>query len=213
MSPRRIFDETGAAWELWEVDPSRVELWEKHAAAMRLPTAADPALPTPVAGEFKGGWLTARSGQERRRISPVPTDWLFMTDSQLRQLVERARPRPDADRRRPTDSFLEPTPQNPRCHVRAFADAAGMRWDVWEAHPALRDRRAAVDRRAAPRGSPDRRTMDVPGYGRGWLVFRNGMVRHRLHSIPAGWAELSDDDLRMLLASAARSREGQRRPG
>jgi hypothetical protein len=210
MSPRRIFDETGAVWELWEVEPSKVRLWEKHAAAMRLSNATEPGLPTPVSGELRGGWLAARSGEERRRIAPIPTDWLFMTDTQLRQLVEHARPRPDADRRRPTDHFLEPTPRNPRNHVRTFADAAGIRWDAWEAYPALCDRRAAVDRRASPRGSPDRRTMDVPGYGRGWLVFRSGMVRHRLHSIPAGWFELSDDDLRVLLVGAARPREDQR---
>lgn len=209
MSPRRIVDETGTTWELWEVDPAQVQLWETHATAMRLPATEDTALPAPVSGEFRGGWLAARNGQERRRIAPVPTDWLFMADSQLRQLIERADPRPDVDLRRLTERVIDRSQLDPRSHVRAFADEAGNRWDAWEVHPALEDRRAAADRRAKARPSPERRTRALTGYSRGWLVFRSGMLRHRLHTVPDQWFELNDDDLRILLVNATLPRQTQ----
>jgi hypothetical protein len=190
MPPRRITDTTGVTWDLWEVSAG-------SAAALDRAHASD--IP-------QGGWLAARSSEERRRIAPVPGDWMFMTDTQLRHLVERARDVPLVDDRRvPRDDVSSPaSPAPARTLVRTFADAAGVRWDVWMAYPMLHDRREARDRRSMPRETPDRRTVQAAGYGRGWLVFRSGAVRHRLHAVPSQWHRFSDVDLRLLLVRAAR---------
>lgn len=45
---------------------------------------------------------------------------------------------------------------------RQFYDAAGMRWEVWEAHPTLTERRRLKDRRTVLRPSPERRTVALP---------------------------------------------------
>lgn len=42
---------------------------------------------------------------------------------------------------------------------REFHDASGVRWEVWEAHPTLTERRRLADRRALLRPSPSRRTV------------------------------------------------------
>jgi hypothetical protein len=198
MPPRRITDTTGVTWDLWEVDASTASATGGQPAD--IPAASDTPAP------LQGGWLTARNNEQRRRIAPVPTDWMFMTDTDLRRLVERAREVPVIDERRtPRDEVIASPPSPaPRTLVRSFNDAAGVRWDVWMAHPMLHDRREARDRRTTPRGSPDRRTVQISGYGRGWLVFRSGAIRHRLHAIPSGWHRFSDVDLRLLLVRAAR---------
>jgi hypothetical protein len=85
----------------------------------------------------------------------------------------------------------------------AFTDHAGVTWEVWEAHPALTERRILRDRRAVVRDTPERRTMDVPlstlaRDPKGWLAFRSVFERRRT-PIPERWEELSDQGLRVLL--------------
>lgn len=97
---------------------------------------------------------------------------------------------------------------------RAFTDQAGIAWEVWEAHPALAERRHLRDRRSAERDTAERRTLDVPlrsvgpDLG-GWLAFRSTTERRRI-PIPARWEELSDVGLRALLGRARSS--GAARP-
>jgi len=85
-----------------------------------------------------------------------------------------------------------------------FTDDAGVRWEAWEAHPTLLERRAERERRIAPRSVPDRRVRSIPGYQPGWLVFVSPAGRRRLRMIPDGWDTLDESGLRELLAKAAR---------
>ena len=85
-----------------------------------------------------------------------------------------------------------------------FTDTDGTRWEVWEAHPTLMERRARQERRAAARGVPDRRVRSVPGFSRGWLVFRSDAGRRRLRMIPDGWQSAGEEGLRALLEKASR---------
>lgn len=86
----------------------------------------------------------------------------------------------------------------------SFADADGVQWEAWEAHPCLLERRANRERRNAARGGPDRRRRALPGYQRGWLVFRSESGRRRLRVIPEGWWAYSEEGLRALLEKAGR---------
>ena len=92
--------------------------------------------------------------------------------------------------------------------LRSFKDASGARWDVWEAHPRLEERRATVERRAVtradefPRRVADRRTLAAYTESEGWLVFHSALERRRQRPIPPGWDKLNDVDLEKLMLRA-----------
>ena len=83
-----------------------------------------------------------------------------------------------------------------------------MRWDVWEAHPRLEERRATGERRAVtrahetPRRVSERRTSAQYTEGEGWLVFHSALERRRQRPIPPGWDKLSDVELERLMLRA-----------
>lgn len=54
------------------------------------------------------------------------------------------------------------TPTEPM--IVSFVDAEGVRWEAWEAHPTLRERRAREERRAATRAVPDRKCASRPSH-------------------------------------------------
>ena len=90
--------------------------------------------------------------------------------------------------------------------LRAFIDAAGVRWEVWEAHPLLVERRAVSDRRAVER-EDERRINSVQrtaadAAAEGWLVFHSANERRRERPIPPGWEKLTDEAMRSLIAHA-----------
>ena len=93
---------------------------------------------------------------------------------------------------------------------RTFRDANGTEWNVWSVYPGGAERRASPDRRigraaAWPgperRSGVDRRTLAEPrvrvspGLQDGWLAFECPAERRRYAPPPAGWEQLSDDDL------------------
>jgi hypothetical protein len=92
----RVFlDAAGVQWDAFAVHPS-----SEVSNRARLP---DP---------YQSGWLSFDSGQERRRLSPVPEDWRTMSEDGLRELCARA----EAVPRRVTPSTDRPptTPPEPR---------------------------------------------------------------------------------------------------
>ena len=92
--------------------------------------------------------------------------------------------------------------------LRAFKDQTGVRWEVWEAHPRLVERRSLDDRRRTPRPAEDRRheerraALTVPVEEEGWLVFHSERERRRQRPIPAGWDGLADAELEALMDHA-----------
>ena len=42
--------------------------------------------------EYRDGWLAFQSGNDWRRLAPIPSDWHTLSDGQLRQLLARATP-------------------------------------------------------------------------------------------------------------------------
>jgi hypothetical protein len=59
MSLRNFTDSQGTAWRVWNVIPQY--------AAVRDEDVMTPGL--------QGGWLCFDSGNEKRRLSPIPEDW------------------------------------------------------------------------------------------------------------------------------------------
>jgi hypothetical protein len=80
-APREVQDARGFRWNVFEVRPSA--------------TQGRATLPQ----RFQSGWLAFDTGEETRRLAPIPDAWESMSDEQLLVLWHKAevarRPRPD----------------------------------------------------------------------------------------------------------------------
>lgn len=91
MTHRKIKDGLGRAWDVWEVYPSAVEqrmsgeypavpdgdasTREKREVRIRVPSA------------LQDGWLAFQSGKDRRRLTPIPEQWVTLDDEELVRLL------------------------------------------------------------------------------------------------------------------------------
>jgi hypothetical protein len=71
-SHREFLDTEGERWQVWETHPRQR------------------AEPRRVADELLGGWLAFESAREKRRLAPIPDDWLALSDEDLAGLCARA---------------------------------------------------------------------------------------------------------------------------
>jgi hypothetical protein len=92
---RTFLDARGRHWEVWMVHPSSIErrrmerrspvenavfLIEQRVLGDRRATfRTRGSVPT----EFSSGWLCFASDGEKRRLAPVPTNWMSANDSQV----------------------------------------------------------------------------------------------------------------------------------
>ena len=82
MPARTLTDRDGATWRVWST----------------FPRDARTCLPG-----FEHGWLTFESLEtgERRRLTPIPSDWETVSEDRLRLLCRVAQPGRDAGRETP----------------------------------------------------------------------------------------------------------------
>ena len=66
---------------------------------------------------------------------------------------------------------------------REFTDPAGVHWRAWDTYPSSVSNVRSI-------------------YADGWLGFESDRERRRLHPVPQGWADATDDDLRVWLGEA-----------
>ena len=89
---------------------------------------------------------------------------------------------------------------------RTFTDVAGVAWEVWEVYPRLLERRLMRERRAARRGTLERRHVPVgrPTQPRqilgGWLAFQSRLERRRCVPVPDEWEDATDRELQGFLS-------------
>jgi hypothetical protein len=92
MSHRSFHDEVGRTWEVWEVVPTAVE------RRVMKPVSRPPTIERRkvrearvlVPEKLQRGWLAFQSGNERRRLAPIPTEWDEMTTAELVELLHQA---------------------------------------------------------------------------------------------------------------------------
>ena len=108
MSLREFTDGEGRLWRVWGTIPgtpheadvfaqsARLQMAAERRAAERQArgapgggTAAEPRH-SPVSPGREHGWLTFQCGEEKRRLSPIPTDWATASDGELRRWLARA---------------------------------------------------------------------------------------------------------------------------
>lgn len=96
MASREFTDSHGVAWNVWSVTPT-----EMSSALTRL---------SGLAGERRVPWLVFQSSEgEKRRLVPIPDEWLECDDFTLERWAMRAEKVPPAPARRSKDHGL-PSP-------------------------------------------------------------------------------------------------------
>ena len=94
MAIRSFRDARGREWQVWETVPqggggqyaTRLEIAES--AADRL----SGRVRLPVSEGREHGWLTFASGDDKRRLSPIPSGWAEASEVELASYFEAARP-------------------------------------------------------------------------------------------------------------------------
>lgn len=71
MALRDFEDADGVTWRVW---------------------ATNPDITSGLTLEMQRGWLTFDNGQERRRLSPIPADWIELSAERLALLLRLAAP-------------------------------------------------------------------------------------------------------------------------
>ena len=69
MPYREFVDSANVHWKVWETVPLNGKVLSKG---------------------YENGWLTFDSGQELRRLGPVPDKWEDLPDAKLRSLLKEA---------------------------------------------------------------------------------------------------------------------------
>jgi hypothetical protein len=100
---RTFLDARGQVWEVWMVHPSSIERRKMERRtpveiAVRLielrvlgDRRANSGTRGAVASEFTSGWLCFASDGEKRRLAPVPVNWMSANDSQVAEWCRMAR--------------------------------------------------------------------------------------------------------------------------
>jgi len=92
MSHRIFTDATGRRWEVWSVQPSKVERRRINygpppAVSERRRVSETRAF---IGERWANGWLAFHTMGERRRLAPFPADWAQRSDEELVALCDQA---------------------------------------------------------------------------------------------------------------------------
>lgn len=91
MGQRYFKDRDGRVWLAWEVKPSMTDRRvAKVPVTVERRKRNEPRVSLP--GGFHNGWLAFESRAERRRLVPTPEGWDDLSERQLNELLERAKP-------------------------------------------------------------------------------------------------------------------------
>lgn len=101
---RNFRDANGIGWQAWDVNPRMAERRRgdrrRGQQPISFPERRRPGIERRVNSRPRGvlteglaqGWLAFESEQEeRRRLAPIPADWLRCTDERLEEYCEQAR--------------------------------------------------------------------------------------------------------------------------
>ena len=94
MAHRRVQDDSGRWWDVWDTRPTIIdrrggrERRRGNRVAGDRRQKSEPRVA--VEPEFRKGWLAFQSGDEWRRVAPIPDAWEMLSDRELVALLARA---------------------------------------------------------------------------------------------------------------------------
>jgi hypothetical protein len=103
MSYRIFRDSKGTEWQAWDVIPRLAERrMSERRARVPEPVATNrrslferrvtPGQRPLLSSQMEGGWLCFEAPEEKRRLSPIPSDWINCAREKLEQYLWRAIP-------------------------------------------------------------------------------------------------------------------------
>jgi hypothetical protein len=111
MARRRIKDDLGIIWDVWDVDPDDAlgpVVYDRRSSARRsAELAAASGTQWFLHAELENGWLCFQSGIDRRRFAPIPPGWVDLSDELLRAMLSAAAPVGASSGLRPRPSAAE----------------------------------------------------------------------------------------------------------
>lgn len=92
MTPRQVRDAGGELWIVWQVTPPMRP--RRDADTVPVSISWDRRMDSPPAQRagYMDGWLAFKSATTRRRLSPYPKGWEWMSDDELLALLAVAVP-------------------------------------------------------------------------------------------------------------------------
>jgi hypothetical protein len=90
MAHRKVTDRHGHEWDVWEVRPTAIDRRVRNESRLVERRGSDIGFVGRVSERLRDGWLAFQSAHEKRRLSPIPTAWLDISDDELLALLERA---------------------------------------------------------------------------------------------------------------------------
>jgi len=93
MAHRMFSDASGREWLVWDVVPypaARRDDAQDTEIGVDTDRLTTPRHNRHLPPALAAGWLCFESGDERRRLGPVPADWHLLPEAGLRELIDRA---------------------------------------------------------------------------------------------------------------------------
>jgi hypothetical protein len=94
MPHRRLQDEDGRWWDVWDTRPTIIDRRagrERRTGGRIAKDRRQKSEPrVTVEPQYRKGWLAFQSGTEWRRLAPIPEGWASMSVRDLLKLLSRA---------------------------------------------------------------------------------------------------------------------------
>lgn len=94
MPHRRVQDEDGRWWDVWDTRPTIIDRRAGRDRRTRGRVASDRRQKeeqrVTVEPQYRKGWLAFQNGTQWRRLAPIPEGWVTMSDRELLALLARA---------------------------------------------------------------------------------------------------------------------------
>jgi hypothetical protein len=103
MAHREFVDPNGVRWQVWAVVPSSAD--RRETSDRRTDPRSKPErrtrreLRVKMEPGLAKGWLVFESAHEKRRLHPIPDQWVSLGEAELVALLREAAPAPHGTRR------------------------------------------------------------------------------------------------------------------
>ena len=90
MSHRSFIDSVGRRWDVWTVKPENIERRSGTEATPTLERRRRREFRVPLGRKWSDGWLAFETDGDRRRLAPIPENWIDLDDATLERMCGAA---------------------------------------------------------------------------------------------------------------------------